>query len=691
MSRIVEKMAEKRAQIIQGNFNATMHILMLQSATWPPWWTDDKDLKFQWELGSTVKTITRNKPQGVGDAQSIKTSAVRMRLLTCPSSVAIVSGDVICACCSVSGSGVHSDIHNWRSSVVSSNVIRRRATSSARPATQPVTHRDLGNEHELLIAGHTRVRIIRGNIQPKWELSWSPKKPIGLSAQRRWIKSIVSNQPPVSFQADREHDNSHFGSILPRKVTGQGPLSHFQQMLRKRKRSSRDLLQVWFRCIRWVPVVFQPSTHTSHTRTQKPQMHTHTHAHSQADTHTQTHVHTRRHTHAHTHTRTHTHTHTHTEHLIWFGSWGVCWPQNHKTRNACTHEHTTHTHTHKQYTHINIKQTHTHCTCLNSFSSSAQSHRCAFTHTRIHTHTHAHTRTHTQRTGPHTHTHTHTPSPLTHTHTHTHPLPSHTHTHTHTHPLPHTHTHTHGAPWLYPHRFDFECLFCKGDVRVHPRCKKWFLWNYAMTLRDLWSRKEFYDWTGIIFTAWVNQLTTTTTYEKLCDCSSVEHSPHTVDVFKRFTLVASVKGLYFTHPPPGWSWRCGHVVTSRRVASRHVTSRHVTSRRVASRRVAVGRLTSRHVTSRRVASRRVARSLFCWSQTGTTYWHNDPHLHLTRTNPGKRKAKRTDTVKRSSSTFGGSWTHLFICFGRLFKIHWTRRKKLPELQIWSGQKVDSLD
>ncbi len=57
---------------------------------------------------------------------------------------------------------------------------------------------------------------VRGNIQPKWELSCSPKKPIGLSALRRWMKSIVSNQPPVTFQADREHDNSHFGWILPR-------------------------------------------------------------------------------------------------------------------------------------------------------------------------------------------------------------------------------------------------------------------------------------------------------------------------------------------------------------------------------------------------------------------------------------------------------------------------------------------
>ena len=30
------------------------------------------------------------------------------------------------------------------------------------------------------------------------------------------MKSIVSNQPPVTFQADREHDNSQVGWILPR-------------------------------------------------------------------------------------------------------------------------------------------------------------------------------------------------------------------------------------------------------------------------------------------------------------------------------------------------------------------------------------------------------------------------------------------------------------------------------------------
>ncbi len=32
------------------------------------------------------------------------------------------------------------------------------------------------------------------------------------------MKSIVSNQPPVTLQADREHDNSHFGWILPRTL-----------------------------------------------------------------------------------------------------------------------------------------------------------------------------------------------------------------------------------------------------------------------------------------------------------------------------------------------------------------------------------------------------------------------------------------------------------------------------------------
>ncbi len=30
------------------------------------------------------------------------------------------------------------------------------------------------------------------------------------------MKSLVSKQPPVTFQANREHDNSHFGWILPR-------------------------------------------------------------------------------------------------------------------------------------------------------------------------------------------------------------------------------------------------------------------------------------------------------------------------------------------------------------------------------------------------------------------------------------------------------------------------------------------
>ncbi len=42
---------------------------------------------------------------------------------------------------------------------------------------------------------------------------------IGLSAPRWSMKSIVSNQPPVSFEADREHDQSQNGWIEPRKTS----------------------------------------------------------------------------------------------------------------------------------------------------------------------------------------------------------------------------------------------------------------------------------------------------------------------------------------------------------------------------------------------------------------------------------------------------------------------------------------
>ncbi len=41
-------------------------------------------------------------------------------------------------------------------------------------------------------------------------------KPIGQSALRMWKESVVWNQSPVSFQANREHDNSYNGWIQPR-------------------------------------------------------------------------------------------------------------------------------------------------------------------------------------------------------------------------------------------------------------------------------------------------------------------------------------------------------------------------------------------------------------------------------------------------------------------------------------------
>ncbi len=41
-----------------------------------------------------------------------------------------------------------------------------------------------------------------------------------------------------------------------------------------------------------------------------------------------------------------------------------------------------------------------------------------------------------------------------------------------------------------------------------PTLQKWFLRNHTMTFRDLWSRKELYDWTGTYFA--VGELTSTT-------------------------------------------------------------------------------------------------------------------------------------------------------------------------------------
>ena len=113
------------------------------------------------------------------------------------------------------------------------------------------------------------VRLfIRGNIEPKWELSWSPKKPIGLSALRRWMKSIVSNQPPMTFQADREHDNSHFGWILPRIIA-----SELRQMVGKTQwtkvdpRHGRSTYLLWEpRTRQSQPLSIPPLTHTrTHT------------------------------------------------------------------------------------------------------------------------------------------------------------------------------------------------------------------------------------------------------------------------------------------------------------------------------------------------------------------------------------------------------------------------------------------
>ncbi len=47
------------------------------------------------------------------------------------------------------------------------------------------------------------------------------------------MKSIVSNQPPVTFQADREHDNSHFGWILPRTLIRTMPSPVHTQVTRR--------------------------------------------------------------------------------------------------------------------------------------------------------------------------------------------------------------------------------------------------------------------------------------------------------------------------------------------------------------------------------------------------------------------------------------------------------------------------
>ncbi len=72
------------------------------------------------------------------------------------------------------------------------------------------------HEGDTNAADRLRVRGCTRFYPMKVRLTVLTSDTIGQSALRKSMESIVSNQPPVPFQADREHDQSHFHWIKPR-------------------------------------------------------------------------------------------------------------------------------------------------------------------------------------------------------------------------------------------------------------------------------------------------------------------------------------------------------------------------------------------------------------------------------------------------------------------------------------------
>ncbi len=84
------------------------------------------------------------------------------------------------------------------------------------PATSPsknvLSHKNVSNEKEVATEFKQISSQNTRQYPTKVRIVMITKEANGL---RRRMKSVVSNQPPVTFQADREHDNSHFGWTEP--------------------------------------------------------------------------------------------------------------------------------------------------------------------------------------------------------------------------------------------------------------------------------------------------------------------------------------------------------------------------------------------------------------------------------------------------------------------------------------------